>query len=361
MASLGGSQYEADFSLTHTRCASASYCGFFPEATTVAGGASCGTAPGADIAWVGAVSSVGGTISEHDSFYTSNPSSFKFCMWAYGGGAYSLVAELPSSGGSGGNGDPAPGGGVGTAPVHTEPIPAYVGQQVDRYHLGYYKLNSDYLPAGLDVATYQALIARSGARWGLSNDGVSTEIPGVYDGVDTVGFSAALDAGTLGLTTIWRKLYYGHRKKRCHHVRRHRRLIKKCKKGKRYVKATRVLEEDTEFNTLSPWNYGPGYPDDAHLDLETVMIHEFGHFAGNEHIYGCRNSPMSVALDTGEWWHGVSDWRRFGCSASSRHKPSIPGAARLAGRLRVRNVIVDGPPRSAAGESDGPAAQLKPN
>ena len=55
------------------------------------------------------------------------------------------------------------------------------------------------------------------------------------------------------------------------------------------------------------------------IDLESVLLHELGHMAGNkQHRARCANSPMDEALGAGEWWRGSRD-KWFGdCSTSAR-------------------------------------------
>lgn len=184
--------------------------------------------------------------------------------------------------------------------IHSELIPNAIARRVDRYHLRTFRVNVRVLPQGLTADTFRELVARTGARWGLSDVGTTTSSPMRFDGKNTVGFSRALSGDLLGRTTIYRKLYYGRRKN-----------------GRRYVRASRVVEEDLALAYNTDWNFGPGYPSAENYDLESVLIHEFGHFAGNEHVRRCRNSPMAATIDAGDWWRGVNDWRRFGCGASA--------------------------------------------
>jgi hypothetical protein len=64
----------------------------------------------------------------------------------------------------------------------------------------------------------------------------------------------------------------------------------------------------------------PGYPDSAHYDLETVLLHELGHFEDPNalHSTGCEPGPMWEDLDTGEWWRDVNDWHRNLCPSPRR-------------------------------------------
>ena len=61
---------------------------------------------------------------------------------------------------------------------------------------------------------------------------------------------------------------------------------------------------------------GPTTRRGAQIDLETVILHEFGHVAGNRfHVpRGCRDTPMVVGLATGEWWRSTTDFSYRACN-----------------------------------------------
>jgi hypothetical protein len=47
-----------------------------------------------------------------------------------------------------------------------------------------------------------------------------------------------------------------------------------------------------------------------------VLLHEFGHVAGNRrHAPRCRDTPMIVALGRGEWWRSPGDFSFRFCGA----------------------------------------------
>jgi hypothetical protein len=86
------------------------------------------------------------------------------------------------------------------------------------------------------------------------------------------------------------------------------------------------------LRTGEKWSAGPGYPGLDEIDLESVVLHELGHMAGNKkHTARCANSPLGEALGAGEWWRGPRD-KWFGdCGA---HASSV-------GTLAHRVVAVD--------------------
>ena len=73
------------------------------------------------------------------------------------------------------------------------------------------------------------------------------------------------------------------------------------------------VEEDIVIGRTMPWQAGPAYPTAWQVDLETVLLHEFGHVAGHGHVTGCVSSPMWTSLSMGDWWRGSGDMRHAGC------------------------------------------------
>ena len=67
---------------------------------------------------------------------------------------------------------------------------------------------------------------------------------------------------------------------------------------------TRVVERDLALLPDVPWAQGPAHPTSEEYDLETVVLHELGHWAGNlRHTpVGCHDTPMVKGLGPGEWW-----------------------------------------------------------
>ena len=100
------------------------------------------------------------------------------------------------------------------------------------------------------------------------------------------------------------------------------------------MRAGIVIERDLELNANQLWAPGPDYPALDEIDLESVLLHELGHMAGNKrHLARCSNSPMGKALGAGEWWRGSRDKWFGGCSTSAR--------ASSLKKLEHRVVLVD--------------------
>ena len=86
-----------------------------------------------------------------------------------------------------------------------------------------------------------------------------------------------------------------------------------------YTRRGRIVERDLALRADENWADGPDYPALDQVDLESVMIHELGHMAGNKrHAARCANSPLDEALAAGEWWRGTRD-KWFGdCTSGAR-------------------------------------------
>jgi hypothetical protein len=76
-------------------------------------------------------------------------------------------------------------------------------------------------------------------------------------------------------------------------------------------------ERDLILRGDLPWQPGPAHPDRGQVDLETVLLHEFGHMAGNRgHVArGCRDTPMVIGLAGGEWWRSSRDFFFRDCTS----------------------------------------------
>ena len=85
-----------------------------------------------------------------------------------------------------------------------------------------------------------------------------------------------------------------------------------------------------------PWAQGPAHPTSEEYDLETVVLHELGHWAGNlRHTpVGCHDTPMVKGLGPGEWWRSPSDWHYDACGS---------GRARAASALDVPSLTAPRP------------------
>ncbi len=185
-------------------------------------------------------------------------------------------------------------------------IPASIGRQ----GRGSFYLSTADIPTSVDPISFGALARRSASRWGLRGLSWTSAPAGPRDGYDVIGFGK-LPANDLGLEE---------------------RFIV------RHAGVDRVVEQDIVINDAVPWYYGAGYPRLDQYDLQSVLLHELGHMAGNlRHRQRCSDSPMVEALAAGEWWHTPRDWYEFGCaSAAAAPRASLAvdaaGAQRLAPR-----------------------------
>jgi hypothetical protein len=120
-------------------------------------------------------------------------------------------------------------------------------------------------------------------------------VAGARDGHNVAGFAPEVPDGVLGVETD-------------------------------FTRRGRVVERDLALNPAEDWAAGPGYPGLRQVDLESVLLHELGHMAGNKrHRPLCSNSPMVVALGAGEWWHGARDHWFADCSAVAARASSAAG------------------------------------
>jgi hypothetical protein len=164
-----------------------------------------------------------------------------------------------------------------------------------------FSLSSAGFPDSVTGTRFRAVAKTAAARWGLKTLRWTSVKAGVEDGFNVAGFSSSLDAGVLGVQTD-------------------------------YVKHGRVVESDLALNASENWNAGPNYPALDQVDLESVLLHELGHMAGNKkHKARCSNSPMIEALGAGEWWRGARDkwFGDCGATASSVRKTFVHRVIRV--------------------------------
>jgi len=278
-------------------------CSWQPAVETVAPGEACVAGSGTPV-WTGASYASGAPQSFSPSWRelpASAPVGRRACLFVKSGGAEVLVAQALYT-------VPARAPGVpGSDPgLLRTPIPRWVAPIRRRWPL---RVSTANLPPGVSAKRFVALVRAAAARWGLPYAGTTRAAVRVGDGRETVGFTHDVPAPALGITDVEGIAY-----------RRAGRVV-----------ARRILEQDTRFAYGAPWEPGPALPDDRHFDLETVIIHELGHYAGNHHVRNCRDSPMWVALSPGEWWHSPTDWFQHGCGIAA-----TAAARRETGRLLVR-------------------------
>jgi len=155
-----------------------------------------------------------------------------------------------------------------------------------RAHGSFY-LSSANWPKSINGLRFQALIRTAAKRWGLRALSWTTLKAGRHDGFNVAGFSPKVPKGALGQET-------------------------------EYSKHGKVIERDIILSAGANWNAGPGYPALDQVDLESMLLHELGHFAGvKKHRSHCADTPMIVSLGNGEWWRGPKDHFLSSCSANA--------------------------------------------
>jgi hypothetical protein len=179
-------------------------------------------------------------------------------------------------------------------------------------------------------------LVRNGARrWRLDARGPVKRVPRLGDGHNDVGFAARLvSEGALGTTTLLRQNYV--------------RVRRVCAAGgcrtTRVPAGSRVVERDLALLPDVPWAQGPAHPTGEEYDLETVVLHELGHWAGNlRHTpVGCHDTPMVKGLGPGEWWRSSGDWHYDACGAGrARAASALDVPSLTAPPLRITERVVE--------------------
>ncbi len=166
----------------------------------------------------------------------------------------------------------------------------------------FYLSTTDF-PGTVDSSRFKQLAKTTASRWGLKALRWTSAKAGVQDGFNVAGFSSDVAAGVLGVQTD-------------------------------YVKRGKLVESDLALRADESWAQGPDYPALYEVDLESVLLHELGHMAGNKkHRMRCTNSPMVEALGAGEWWRGARDKWYGDCSSAARaataRKPLVRRVVRI--------------------------------
>jgi hypothetical protein len=305
------------------------YCGFFAIVTTVPAGAACSEVT---TRWVGPISEAIGLAAYSGSYSEYAQTAGTACLYGYEGGVYHLLASASYA---------VPGGAVGTpvtypgnpkpapappstpppvappttpatpdfaAGLSSDPIPSWMAP---RRRYVRFAISTRSVPSDVHVERFKAIVRRASGRWGLRANGETTRAVRNYDGFNQVGFSWSLPRRTLGVQTD------GYLERRVRVCTR-RSFSGRCVRTRIRVVSRRLIDRDLAINAEKPWQQGPAYPSRAEYDLESVVIHEFGHLAGNRHSAMCRNNPMVPALGTGEWWRSPADYDFAQCGISAR-------------------------------------------
>jgi hypothetical protein len=142
------------------------------------------------------------------------------------------------------------------------------------------------IPRSVSRSRFLTLARITGRRWRLRFAGTRPGRPVLGNGRSEVGFATRyVPADALAVT-----------------------IVRPAGRGR--------VERDLFLRADLPWQPGPAHPSPAQIDLETVLLHEFGHVAGNRrHASRCRDTPMIVALGRGEWWRSPGDFSFRFCGA----------------------------------------------
>ena len=170
-------------------------------------------------------------------------------------------------------------------------------------------------PVDVDTDRFVAIVRAAAKRWDIITGGVSwrTFRFARPDGRNGIGFASRPD-GVLGTTSIWTARVYRTRR-----VCRQTLSGRRCRTVRRY-QGRQIVERDTAIDPSVIWQQGPAYPSGEQFDLETVIVHELGHWAGNDHRRSCKN-PMLRAIDAGDWWRDSED-STSGTAAAERGSPA---------------------------------------
>jgi hypothetical protein len=179
---------------------------------------------------------------------------------------------------------------VAAADRRRGPIPPRFGGRRNRAPL---LISSRGIPASVPKARFASLVRSTARRWGLRPGGWTTRRAGAVDGVPVVGFARRLPhRRTLGAV---------------------RRAVRLRVSGGRVV-ARELVDRDLMLRRDVRWWSGEAHPPLDRYDLESVLVHELGHFAGNSrHARRCSGSPLSRSIGDGEWWRTPRDWWMDGC------------------------------------------------
>jgi len=170
------------------------------------------------------------------------------------------------------------------AGLSAERIPARIGTS----NGATFRIRTGGLPPNVSRARFLAIVRNSARRWRLHSAGTVPGRPVFGNGRSEVGFSTRqVPRQALAVTIVGRG-----------------------RDGRR--------ERDLILRSDLPWDQGPSHPTRRQIDLQTVILHEMGHVAGNpRHVpRGCTNTPMVVGLATGEWWRSTTDFSYRACNAT---------------------------------------------
>jgi hypothetical protein len=170
-----------------------------------------------------------------------------------------------------------------------------IASSIGRQSTAPFEISTALIPNDIARSRYIEVARVTGRRWGLTYQSTTRRRTDFGDGRNTVGFGNNLPRGVLGVTTVG---------------------VTGSGFGRR------VVERDVKLTRAVTWEEGPAYPTGREFDLQTVLLHELGHFAGNgRHAQPCTNTPMVESFRPGDWWRTLSWSRMCGVRASSKAAP----------------------------------------
>ena len=308
-----------------TQHCNAVYCGYYAYATTVPVAQAC-VANVTPSSWTGLrLGDRTGRVRQQltatwKTWPATDAGDRRACLYASNGIKSFLLAQatyaVPALPGLPPPANPAAFGG---ADIVADAMPPSIGVR----HAWPLTISTALVPPEVDPLRYQALATAAGTRWGLPLTGTMTAPARTGDGRDSVGFSRHVPTDVLGITIADISDTYAARRV-CRRVVTHGRATRTCVRRRGRLLDERVRERDTLLTLIdTPWVDGPELPTPKHWDLQTVLLHELGHYAGNPHSPKCKDSPMWSGLLDGDWWHTVADTHHTGC-------PAPPSAAQAA-------------------------------
>jgi hypothetical protein len=300
-----------------TDCPSGSSCGsWYAVITSVPADRACSSAGTG--AWVGPVTQ-GAAGTFRAVWEERAPGPRRACLYLYDNDGKTLVGEAPYEPPPG-TPQPPPPSTDPLAGLTTARIPAAIGRQGSARFV----TSVANLPAKVRRARWEAMAETSARRWGLRSTGVTRREVVAFDRRNQVGFGDTR-RGVLG---VQRDSYLVRRtigQRRCT-LRDGRRVCRY--RGSRILQRV-LIDQDVTLNPRVPWQEGPAPPSDEEYDLQSVLVHELGHLAGNaRHVPRCGrvSSPMIAALGPGEWWRSPGDRFIAGdCNAPANASRARPG------------------------------------
>lgn len=189
-----------------------------------------------------------------------------------------------------------------------------IDRRFGRHGHARFMLSRSGIPATVNPERLKTIVAVSARRWGLRLTGWTGRRAGAQDHVNVVGFGAVPVAGALA---VQGDLYEKHYRvfQNCKVQRLNGVVVQRtCGPVQRKFVGKVRTDQDLIIRPDVAWAIGPAYPALDEFDLESVVVHELGHMAGNKkHSPRCSNSPMGPTLALGEWWRTPHDWYRRGC------------------------------------------------